>query len=309
VAQKGWVQTAPDTKSHSISLKDADITGLDFGNNAGSYSISGTAFQDRNGDGKKDADDSGMSGWKIQLLQNNNLINVTDTGSDGTYAFRDLASGTYSVSEVVQEGWSLTAPASGSHSVTLKDADVSGMDFGNKGNLSISGLKYYDVNNNGVQDKDEPGLPGREVTLSKNGQVIATTKTAQDGSYSFNNLVQDTYELDDPIPVTLIGKSKIVVNIPAYGMYSISGVKFNDINGNKVRDPGESGIPNWVIDLVIPGPSGDVVVPTQTNANGEYAFNGLFSGTYKVREMAMEGWTPTTATEISVTISTVQHSR
>ena len=87
VSQKGWTQTAPSSKTYLVNLKDADVTGKDFGNNAGSWSISGTVFQDLNGNR------TGLAGWKIQLSQNGNVLNVTDTAADGSYAFRNLATG------------------------------------------------------------------------------------------------------------------------------------------------------------------------------------------------------------------------
>lgn len=34
---------------------------------------------------------------------------------------------------------------------------------------------------------------------------------------------------------------------------SISGVKYNDLNGNGNRDPGESGLKDWTINLEQPG--------------------------------------------------------
>ena len=71
------------------------------------------------------------------------------------------------------EGWAQTLPQ-GSYTVDLKDADVTGKDFGNKGNLSITGKKFYDINGNGVQDADEPGFPDGDVKLVENGKEIAT---------------------------------------------------------------------------------------------------------------------------------------
>ena len=306
VAQKGWTQTAPSSGSYSVSLKDADVTGKDFGNSAGSWSITGTAFQDLNGNGKKDADDPGQSGWRIQLAQNGNVINVTDTTADGFYAFGKLAQGTYTLSEVLQSGWVQTLPAGGSYSVNLKNADVSGMDFGNKGNLSISGMKYYDLNGNGVQDKDEPGIPGQTVTLLDNGKEIATATTGQDGGYIFNNLVQGTYTINDPpsggfvltttssITVTITTSVVLHANFGLAGTHSISGAKFNDVNNNGVMDSGE-GVSGWGI--VLDGTTAfhgiHITRTVNTASDGSYVFDHLAPGTYKISELSRPGWTQT----------------
>ncbi len=301
VAQKGWTQTAPSSKTYLVSLKDADVTGKDFGNNAGSWSISGTVFQDLNGNR------TGLAGWKIQLSQNGNVLNVTDTAADGSYAFRNLATGTYTLSEVAQNGWVQTLPAGGSHSITLKDADISGKDFVNKGNLSISGMKYYDLNGNGVQDKDEPGIPGQTVTLLENGKEITTTTTGNDGSYTFNNLAQGTYTINDPpsggfvltttssITVTITTSVVIHASFGLTGTHSISGVKFNDVNGNGVMDSGETGVPGW--GMVLDGTTTffgiHITRTVNTESDGSYSFEHLVPGTYKISELSRPGWTQT----------------
>ena len=306
VEKSGWIRTSPGEGSHSVELKDSDLTGMDFGNH-GSWAISGTGFSDANGNGARDGDEVGQAGWTIQLSQNGNIINATTTGQDGSYSFKNLAPGKYSVSEIVMEGWTRTLPKAESYDVELKDSDVSGMDFGNKGGLTISGVKFYDANENGVQDSDEPSIPGQPVTLVLNGNLIANVTSGEDGSYTFSNLVPGTYEVDDPITVSVSVTSVVVAPIPIIGTSSISGVKFNDLNGNGVKDSGEPGIANWDMALTFVGHAGHpvrdiIIAKTKTDANGAYSFRRLFPGIYKVSEFSQLGWTPTTAPELTVTL-------
>ena len=301
VEQSGWARTAPLEGSYSVVLADADVTGKDFGNH-GSWSISGANFNDLNGNGVKDGDEAALAGWNIQLAKDGNTINATTTGQDGSYAFKNLAPGKYTVSEVAQEGWTQTLPQ-GPYNIDLLDADVSGKDFGNKGNLSITGKKFYDANGNGVQDEDEPGLPGQEVKLVENGKELASVTTGQDGTYTFSNLVPGTYEVDDPILVTLTTQVHIVVNVPAFSPNIISGMKFNDQNGNGVKDAGELGVPNWGIDLVYVVPGPDILLAqVNTDANGAYKFINIPPGNYEIKELARQGWTATTPTVRAVHI-------
>ena len=303
VEQSGWARTAPLLGSYSVVLVDADVTGKDFGNH-GSWSISGANFNDLNGNGAKDGDETALAGWNIQLAKDGNTINATTTGQDGSYAFKNLAPGKYTVSEVAQEGWTQTLPE-GPYSVDLLDADVSGKDFGNKGNLSITGKKFYDANGNGVQDEDELGLPGQEVKLVENGKEIARVTTGQDGTYTFSNLVPGTYEVDDPILVTVTTQIHVVVNVPAFSPNIIFGMKFNDLNGNGIKDTGELGVPNWGIDLVyvVPGPAPDILLAqVNTDANGAYKFINIPPGNYEIKELARQGWTATTPTVRAVHI-------
>ncbi|HCA81071.1 MAG TPA: hypothetical protein DEP53_15180, partial [Bacteroidetes bacterium] len=76
----------------------------------------------------------------------------------------------------------------------------------------------------------------------------------------------------------------ISVNCPA----SICGVKFNDLNGNGLKDGTETGIPNWTINLI-----GPIDSSITTDANGNYCFTNLPVGTYTVSETNQSGWQQT----------------
>jgi fimbrial isopeptide formation D2 family protein/uncharacterized repeat protein (TIGR01451 family) len=62
-----------------------------------------------------------------------------------------------------------------------------------------------------------------------------------------------------------------------------------DVNGSGSFDPGEPGLPNVTMILIWPGPDGDFDTPgdnvirtTTTDANGNYFFNALPAGVYRV---------------------------
>ncbi len=69
---------------------------------------------------------------------------------------------------------------------------------------------------------------------------------------------------------------------------SICGIKFNDLDGDGLQDPGEPGLPNWTINL-----SGTATSTATTNANGLYCFNNLPAGNYTVTETQQTGWQQT----------------
>jgi hypothetical protein len=70
---------------------------------------------------------------------------------------------------------------------------------------------------------------------------------------------------------------------------SISGVKYNDLNANNARDPGELGLASWTINLE--QPEGTVKQTKTTAADGSYSFTDLAPGTYVIREVQQPGWT------------------
>jgi hypothetical protein len=87
-------------------------------------------------------------------------------------------------------------------------------DFGEVKPASLSGFQYVDLNNNGIKDPGEAGIPGVTITLTgTNDQGIAinlATTTAPDGSYHFQNLRPGSYSIteSDP-PGFLDGKNTI----------------------------------------------------------------------------------------------------
>ena len=70
---------------------------------------------------------------------------------------------------------------------------------------------------------------------------------------------------------------------------SIQGYKFNDLNGNCVKDSLEQGLPGWTINLSGSGLS----LSTTTDSLGQYSFGSVPAGTYTVSEVPQSGWTQT----------------
>lgn len=68
-----------------------------------------------------------------------------------------------------------------------------------RGLSSISGVVYQDLNNNGVQDSNEPSIPNATISLSgvdiQGGNVFVSTKTNSAGQYSFSGLEPGMYTL------------------------------------------------------------------------------------------------------------------
>jgi hypothetical protein len=79
---------------------------------------------------------------------------------------------------------------------------------------------------------------------------------------------------------------------------SISGMKWNDLNGNGAKDTGEPGLPGWTIQLCADSACTNVVLTTTTDAGGAYTFV-KFPGAYYVREVEQTGWTRTFPSSVS----------
>ena len=76
---------------------------------------------------------------------------------------------------------------------------------------------------------------------------------------------------------------------------SLSGTKYEDVNGNGQRDANEPGIPDWPIYIDLDGDMNpDAEEPnTLTDANGNWTIEDLVYGRYFVREVQEQGYTCT----------------
>lgn len=198
-------------------------------------SISGVVFNDLNGDGIQNAGETGLAGWTVNLDTNadGTVDATTVSGVGGNYSFAGLASGTYRVREVVQAGFVQTSANPADLVLNSTNATVN---FGNFQTITISGLKFNDVNGDGVQGAGETGLAGVTIQLDAgaNGSVDATVVTGAGGTYSFSNLGPNTYRVREVVPA---GQKQTSAN-PA-DIVAASGVNVSNINfGNQLLPAG-----------------------------------------------------------------------
>jgi len=239
---------------------------------------------------------------------------TTTTGANGSYCFDNLTANTYTISETQQSGWTQISPAApGTHIVILATGiSASGQDFGNQQILgSICGLKFNDINGDGIQNNGEPGLSGWTINLTYNlatGPVTVTTTTDATGNYCFNNLGAGSYAVSETqksgwtqtfpaAPGTYSIRLSLGLNLVGQNfgnqqiLGSICGMKFNDINGDGIQNNGEPGLSGWTINLTYGGLAAAVTLTTTTGADGSYCFNNLTANTYTVSETQQSGWT------------------
>lgn len=161
--------------------------------------ISGTKYEDVNGNGVRDAGEPGLAGWTIDLSYNGTVVATTTTGSDGGYAFPldansfPIGAGTYTMAERPQPGWVQSqAPVPVSIGYGAGQASFGGNDFGNYRPATIHGRKFDDhgVDGSGAGD---PGVPNWSIGLNTG----STATTGSDGGYSFTGLRPGTYTVGE----------------------------------------------------------------------------------------------------------------
>ncbi|MEN8007599.1 MAG: SdrD B-like domain-containing protein, partial [Candidatus Krumholzibacteriota bacterium] len=176
------------------------IARLDTGTGGGALgSIGGLVWDDANGDGLMDEDESFIEGATLELTAEGMEAMTTETGADGTYTFNDLASGFYKVTKLPSEGMAATTPTMIYVILVLEDGQVISFLAANFGCMaegggelaSISGVVFDDANGDGVQDEGELGLSGMRVGLQ--GAAILEVTSDADGAYAFADLGMGEY--------------------------------------------------------------------------------------------------------------------
>jgi len=313
--RNGWRQIVPSTNYYIIQLASGqNITDLMFGNKEDDRvqlgSICGTKFNDRNRDGRQSSGELGIKGWNIYLEGPMNLTAVTD--DNGNFCFYGLIPGTYTVREENRTGWRQTKPSSVTYTLEVSNGvNFTGIDFGNIEDPTVKlgticGVKYNDLNGNGKQDSGEPGIPNWTIEL--NGAMKLTVTTDARGNFCFTNLIHGSYIVSEKY------KDGWTQTSPSSGYFSVElsedknpddlsfgnrkdetvklgsicGMKFNDKDGNGRKDPGESGIPNWQINI-----GGPVDRSIKTDKNGEFCFADLPPGKYIIKEELQTNWVQT----------------
>jgi hypothetical protein len=96
------------------------------------FSLRGNVYNDKNGNGKMDGNETDLVNWTINLEQPaGNVISKAITNNDGLYGFFGLIPGVYIVNEVLKTGWSQTSPPDGKYAVNLT-SNTTDQNFGNK---------------------------------------------------------------------------------------------------------------------------------------------------------------------------------
>lgn len=208
--QGGNPATDSDAVGGSFTL-NVSTTAVDFGLYR-TTAIGDTVWFDANGNGLRDAGEPGIPGLTIALRDGSgNTITTTQTLANGSYAFNNLTPGVYSLQLTLPAGYATTNNGSGS--VTTNDDNdfrndgttatftlasgqaLASIDAGLRGAGGVSGIVWFDTNENNQRDPSETGrLAGVQVTVTYTptllpgySQTVQTT-TAANGAYSVTGL-------------------------------------------------------------------------------------------------------------------------
>jgi len=191
----------------TLNTEDANVT---FANTPNS-NITGCKFEDFNVNGYRDGTEPAISGVTVYLDTNNNgALDAgeasTTTNQFGTFAFNNLAPGTYNLREVVPPGYFQTTQPL--NIVLGPNQTFTCALIGNSRRYDQPVFKFRDDNRSGTQDAGEPPLANIPFVLDLNrnnrydpGVDSEIVRTNDQGIALFTDLLPGTYsvlEVFDP---------------------------------------------------------------------------------------------------------------
>lgn len=274
------------------------------------FSVTIRKFHDKNGNGRKDLNESFLQGWQFKL-KGSSIERTIPTDRNGSAVFDSLLSGSYTITEELKSGWiSTTGPS--------KNINVSSnktVFFGNRRIFNVSVKKYLDANSNRRKDPSERLLQGWEFGL-KGGGFGRRANTNSAGEIIFTRVPEGNYELSETLKpnwISTTGQKKEFLVDSNENLFfgnkrktpvrpsvenSIAILKFRDDDGDKVKDANEPFLKGWEFRLKGNG----VNMKGVTDNEGKIIFAQLKKGTYTITEILKGGWTNTTGKEISVVL-------
>ena len=298
-------------------------------------------WEDINANGIQDGNGPDLSGIDVTLngtTGNGTAVSVTNTSSaTGIYTFTQVIPGTYTLTFDEPAPYHRTYQDEVGTEDTDSDPDlvtgdapqltvisaqsVKNIDAGYYRYATISDYAWEDLNGNGIQDGNGPGVPGVDVMITGNtgnGTAIAAVTVSTDGAgnYLIPDIIPGNYTINfaigtstmngitlkdqggddnldsdpdqttgdtDPIDVM---SNDMLTNVDAgfYRYIHIGDFVWEDMNGNGIQEVGEPGLQDVKIELT--RVSDGTIYNITTDINGNYLYDDayqLLPGNYHLR--------------------------
>lgn len=285
-------------------------------------------WEDLNANGIQDNGEQGLQYIRVDLYdESDNFVASTFTDSEGKYIFKDIEKGYYYIQVSPENGYLFSPSFSTNTSVNSDitgqngygtsstfylspDADRLDIDAGLVLGASIGDFVWEDLNGNGIQDIGENGISGISLSLMRQGVVLETTLSQEDGSYVFDNLLPLSYTIkataienfnitlsdqgtDDAmdsdfdssgnsITIDLTpGQENNSVDLGLFKYAQVGDFVWFDNDQDGIQDQGEAGLSNFSVHLF--DFNNSLIGSTMTDSVGKYSFDQLRPGEYFLR--------------------------
>jgi hypothetical protein len=319
--ETGMCSSCDNQGSSTVSSTLTSDPDVDFGYKPKGFgSIGDYVWHDEDGDGVQDANETGLAHIAVSLYEDDGdgayepgtdaLIVTTTTGADGDYVFEYLSAGDYLVvvdtgdDDVPTDGFGARyylTTGNDPHPVTLVTGqNYTDADFGFTAPGAVGDTIWQDNYNFGVQDEEEPGIPGVRVWLISGGSHVYTTTTDASGVYSFTGVVSGAYEVQVDVSTLPAGYAQTgdpdLTSVCSGGDCDSSSAfdlragqidmsrdfgyrpprilgdyVWFDLDGDGIQDASEGGLGNVTVRLIQPD---NDPFTTVTDSDGYYSFGG-----------------------------------
>jgi serine-aspartate repeat-containing protein C/D/E len=319
-----WTQTSP-AAGHVVTVEALGrrVTARDFGTRNTAANVSGSVFDDLDGDGIRDPGEAAVAAVRIYADSNDDgLFTVGEpsvlSSASGSFFLTVpnlTAATTVRIRQEVTTGWRVASPATGAHQIQLTGGqNVSGLAFANRltGGL-VSGVIWNDLDNDGTRDQGEPALAGRTVYVDANDNAVldaseARAISAGDGSYQLLVTAEGEARIRTLLPAGWVQTrptgGAAVLAVTLGGRYTaqdfgtrltagaVSGTVVNDLPVAGASATSAAPLAGWIVyvDSNDDGILDDDEVRTTTTANGSYTISGIGEGSVRLRLLLQAGW-------------------
>lgn len=297
ILSNALLTTANMPFSLNLSENDSQV-GIAFGYQFTNSGISGLVFNDINGNGLNDNGELGLQNVTVELTKDGNIVQVLTTTNTGTYNFEALGLGQYvltvtDTNTVLDLSDITTANQPYTIDLAENQQDTNGV-FGYQYHRSEIVIEIFDDSNgNGVKDTAETGIDQVTARLMRDTVIIPSSPSDSNGQIRIENLVAGDYlvDIDDsnnilgdynlttanlPITLNLGDNQSDTSSLIGYQLAdsSLTGLIYNDINGDAIQQTGENGLANVSLEL-----NG---IEQTTDAQGIFSYSGLVAGHYEI---------------------------
>ena len=283
-------------------------------------SLSGTAYLDDDFSASISGNEKTVSGLLVTLLDEQGAATATDrTDAKGRYHFEGLTPGNYSLHVTALEGYAFTRNGEGNvilnRSAGEGYSDLfwvnlgenrTGMDMGMIHPGTVEGMVFADLNDNGMKDTGEQGLPGVTVCLMSEEGEAFRAEIGTSGRFVFDAVMPGRYWVRYELPEDAIfaqtaeGGNQLWADgsvtesewfdfpvggyreAPLCGALTLgrlTGLVFSDPNGNGLREEGEPSLDAVTLTLM-PTRADLETLEVTSGSDGTFEISDIHPDTY-----------------------------
>lgn len=278
-------------------------------------SVAGAFWQDLQNNGLYSAENPPLAGYTVALLKNGEPHAEVTTDAQGHYRFSGLAPDTYALRVTLPGNMRFstkpsdaTAPGSAILSTDRQTGETAAFALRNgehRAAVDIGAVFTGTVSGRAVSLKDQTGLAGVQVALTRSGITLMETVTGPDGAYRLADVRPGPAEIRftapdgwaiaedqaNPAATTVLqGGEAGQVNINCLPESTLSGTIWLDGDADGILSGTEAPLLGVSVSLHKQTASGDIFIGTgKTNSAGQYRFDKLLPGSYTLQFTPPDG--------------------